>query len=319
MAEKKLSAFALLEILKTETDENHLLGPGELLNKMRSIYDCNIERRTLYANLDMLREFGYDIHYNSSKKGYYLVEREFEESEILLLCHAVHSSNYIPKKYSNDLIEKLLNTQSRHTADRFHQRIYLENIRKKENPDFLLSFQMLTEAIEKKGCVQVDYLQYNMNLELEVRKTHVLHPYALVYDNEKIYLIAKNDRFDNFSHYRVDKIRNIKLFDQKVSSSLTIGDPYDYAKNKIYMFGGQEDYYMIRCDMMMLDYVIDTFGKEIRITQQDKDHFVARVKAGREGIIYFALQYAKHMEILQPEETRQQMKELLKEVLGRYQ
>ena len=319
MAEKKLSAFALLEILKTETDENHLLGPGELLNKMRSIYDCNIERRTLYANLDMLREFGYDIQYNSSKKGYYLVEREFEESEILLLCHAVHSSNYIPKKYSNDLIEKLLNTQSRHTADRFHQRIYLENIRKKENPDFLLSFQMLTEAIEKKGCVQVDYLQYNMNLELEVRKTHVLHPYALVYDNEKIYLIAKNDRFDNFSHYRVDKIRNIKLFDQKVSSSLTIGDPYDYAKNKIYMFGGQEDYYMIRCDMMMLDYVIDTFGKEIRITQQDKDHFVARVKAGREGIIYFALQYAKHMEILQPEETRQQMKELLKEVLGRYQ
>ena len=318
MAEKKLSAFALLEILKTETDENHLLGPGELLNKMRSIYDCNIERRTLYTNLDMLREFGYDIQYNSSKKGYYLVEREFEESEILLLCHAVHSSNYIPKKYSNDLIEKLLNTQSRHTADRFHQRIYLENIRKKENPDFLLSFQMLSEAIEKKVCVQVDYLQYNMNLELEVRKTHVLHPYALVYDNEKIYLIAKNDRFDNFSHYRVDKIRNIKLLDQKVSSSLTIGDPYDYAKNKIYMFGGQEDYYMIRCDMMMLDYVIDTFGKEIRITQQDKDHFVARVKAGNEGIIYFALQYAKHMEILQPEETRQQMKGLLKEVLERY-
>ena len=319
MAEKKLSAFALLEILKTETDENHLLGPGELLNKMRTIYDCNIERRTLYTNIEMLREFGYDIHYNSSKKGYYLVEREFEESEILLLCHAVHSSNYIPKKYSNDLIEKLLNTQSRHTAARFHQRIYLENIRKKENPDFLLSFQMLVEAIEKKVCVQVDYLQYNLELELEVRKTHVLHPYALVCDNEKNYLIAKNERFNDFSHYRVDKIRNVQLLDKQVSSSLSIGDPYEYARNKIYMFGGQEDTYMIRCEMMMLDYVIDTFGKNIRVTKQDDHHFVARVKAGKEGIIYFALQYAKHMEILEPEETRQQMKELLEEVLDRYQ
>lgn len=318
MAEKKISILALLEILKSETDENHLLGPSELLSKMKSTYDCNIERRALYTNIAMLQEFGYDIIYNQSKKGYYLLEREFEESEILLLCHAVHSSNYIPRKYSNDLIKKLLKTQSRHVADRFHRRIYLENIRKKENPDFLLSFQILVEAIEKKHCVQIDYLQYNLDLELEKRKTHVLHPYALVYDNEKIYLIAKNERFIDFSHYRVDKIKNVQLLDKKVSSSLSIGDPYEYARNKIYMFGGQEDYYLIRCEMKMLDYVIDTFGKNIQIAKQDDNHFVAKVKAGKEGIIYFALQYAKYMEILEPIEIREEMKKLLEEVINRY-
>lgn len=54
-----------------------------------------IERRTLYANIQMLKEFGYEIStYQENGHGYYLDNRDFEESEIMLLCNAVHAVQF---------------------------------------------------------------------------------------------------------------------------------------------------------------------------------------------------------------------------------
>ena len=45
MAEKKQSAFALLEILTRESDEQHILSTKEILSnwKMNTIYQLNAE------------------------------------------------------------------------------------------------------------------------------------------------------------------------------------------------------------------------------------------------------------------------------------
>lgn len=87
MAEKKHISFALLQILQEESDENNILSAGELLEKLNKRLDLSIERRTLYSNIDILRQAGYEISdYNENKKGYYLKQRQFEKGEILLLC-----------------------------------------------------------------------------------------------------------------------------------------------------------------------------------------------------------------------------------------
>ena len=88
MAEKKQSLLALIEILKKYSDENNLLSIKDIQTYLISEYDIELDRRTLYTSMELLRDFGYEIsEYNGN--GYYLIERQFEKAEILLLCNAI--------------------------------------------------------------------------------------------------------------------------------------------------------------------------------------------------------------------------------------
>ena len=84
MAEKKHSTFAVLEILRKYSDENHILTVKEITSHLISEYDLNIERRTLYSNIGILKDFGFEISdYEDNGKGYYLSKRDFDKGEIL--------------------------------------------------------------------------------------------------------------------------------------------------------------------------------------------------------------------------------------------
>ena len=321
MAEKKTSTLAILEILREHSDEEHIITQKEILRLLQERYGINLDRRSLYRNIEMLQEFGYGIDsYSSNGIGYYLQDRQFEKSEVILLCNAVHSSNYIPSKYSDDLIKKLLGTQSKYISQYFRNMVYIANLRKKENKEFFRTIDILLEAIQQRSCIQFQYVKYNYQKQLIPRrdKRYELHPYYLVYANEKTYLIAKNEKYDGFSHYRVDKIQNIQIIEKPVMKLPHDEDPYVYAKNKIYMYGGDELHFTLRCHNSILDDVIDLFGRDINIVPHDENYFVTKVYSSKQGILYLALQYLERMEILEPSEIRVEMQSLLKQGLERY-
>lgn len=101
MAEKKHIAFAILDILTTYTDEDHILTAREIMDLLKAKYNTEIERRTLYSNIDVLEQAGYVISkFDDNGKSYYLQEKQFDKAEILLLCNAIHASHFISKKQS---------------------------------------------------------------------------------------------------------------------------------------------------------------------------------------------------------------------------
>ena len=132
MAEKKQSLLALIEIMKKYSDERHPLTIKEIQNYLLNEYDINLDRRTLYASMELLRDFNYEVS-EYDGKGYYLIERQFEKGEILLLCNAVHASHFISAKQSDDLIRKLLNTQSKYQQSEFRDKVYMANPLKTPN------------------------------------------------------------------------------------------------------------------------------------------------------------------------------------------
>ena len=323
MADKKTSIFALLDILKRDSDENHILSQQELCKKVEIVYGVKIDRRTLYANVDMLKKYGYDIStYSENGKGYYLRDRLFEPSEAFLLCNAIHSSNFIPKKSSKDLIKKLLSTQSKYYEERFNHSVYVENTNKKDNKEFFYAIELLSEAISKKECVSFNYTCYNINKELVNKRDEIyrVSPHYLIYADEKVFLIAKslNHPDNGFIHFRVDKIKNINITTDKYLRLPKTEDPYEYAKNKLYMYHGDEYKISIKCDNSILDDVIDRFGKDIRIEKIDDDYFMAYVSSTKQGMIFVALQYVSYMEIIEPKEIRKEVKQALKVGMKRY-
>lgn len=62
MAEKKQSVLALLDILITYTDEDHILTTKQLQELLQRKYNLKIERRTLYSNLEMLEQSDYVLN-----------------------------------------------------------------------------------------------------------------------------------------------------------------------------------------------------------------------------------------------------------------
>lgn len=210
----KTLVIALLEILVTYSDEQHILTRPQIINLLADQYQIDIERRTLYNNIELLIQCGYDISkYEDNQKGYYLQTRQFEKSEVNLLCNLIHSSHIIPQNDSNALIDKLLKTQSRYETKRFKDSVYSHNLRKSGNRQFFLNIELINEAIEKQQAINFIYTHYSLNKHRVPRrdKPYVAAPYAVVYSDDNYYMICKHFNHDNFTHYRIDKMQDIKL------------------------------------------------------------------------------------------------------------
>ena len=82
MHSDKVNPIYLLHILREYSDKDHILSMHAILEKLRVLYDCEADRRTIYSQIELLQTCGFDISlYTENGKGYYLREREFEKSE----------------------------------------------------------------------------------------------------------------------------------------------------------------------------------------------------------------------------------------------
>ena len=323
MAEKKSSLLAVLEVLKDETDEDHVLSRNDILSRIESKRGLTMDRRTLYSCISMLQEYGYDISgFDENGKGYALTKRDFTPAEIIWLCNAVHASNFISAKASERLVKKLLETQSRHTRKEFSNTVYLPNQRKTENHALFDNIEQISAAIQAKQTITFTYLTYNIAKKLvEKRKEpYTVEPRYIVYAEGKGYVIVTDPKHPGqFIHYRLDRMKNVKVNESSAVTKLAKEqDPYDYAKNKLFMFAGENVSAVLRCRMSVLNQMIDLFGTEVSIAEEDNDSFRLCVTASEQGIVWLAQQYADAVEVISPQSVRETVINNLQEALARY-
>ena len=307
MAEKKHSILAVLEILRKYSDEDHILSSAQINEYLVNEYDLKLERRTLYANLEILRDFGYDIsNYEDNHTGYYLIDRQFDKAEILLLCNAIHSSHIISSKQSDDLIRKLLATQSKYEAKEFSDKVYMPNPLKTTNKQLLFTISSVAQAIRDNKKMSFTYLHYDHNKQLVPRREepYIVEPRYIVYADSRAYMIVTSDNHKGFIHYRLDRIKDAKVLTEKSKRLSNRQDAYEYARNKLFMYAGETSYVTFRCKERIMDQMIDIFGPELNVMYADDDHFIIRVKTSETGAIFLAQQYLDSIMIVEPEELR---------------
>lgn len=56
----------------------------------------------------------------------------------------------------------------------------------------------------------------------------------------------------------------------------------------------------MRCDRWILDDIIDRFGSDILLTEEDEKTFTVSLTVPPRGVKFWALQYLPYVEILQP-------------------
>jgi predicted DNA-binding transcriptional regulator YafY len=129
----------------------------------------------------------------------------------------------------------------------------------------------------------------------------------MVATNGRYYLIANYHYYDSIGHYRVDRIKNIRLLENspaKPASKIPgmengLDLPVHMAEH-IYMFSGDKGTVTMRLSKRILGDVLDWFGKDIRFFDETEDEVSASVVVNYRSMKYWAMQYACFVTITSP-------------------
>ncbi len=268
MLSQKANLLCLYEILRKFSDEDHPISADKIIEKMKVIYDVDIERRAVYRNISVLNEMGIQIvKATDNRGGYCLIEREFDTSEIRLLCDAVASSKFIPENEGRQIIRKLLKTQSVFAASVLKGTIYLKSPERVNNMQIFYNIDMMNVAISQCLCASSELTRYNINKVPETYKKITISPYCTVWANNCYYVICHDKELDKVTHYRLDKMKNIKILEYEFTPPEYGFSPSEYTRKMIYLEGEEERMHEIVCSVDEVDSLIDRFGKNISISR----------------------------------------------------
>ena len=325
----KLKLLYLLDILEKESDEDHPIPMPELEKKLEG-RGVSAERKSIVRDLKTLEDFGYEIsHYDYNRKGYYLMHRNFDTSELRFLIDAVLSSRCITAKKSKELIEKLETLTSSHLAKQLRKNRDIDERIKCSNEEFYYNIDKINRAINEDKKITFQYYEYNRNkVRVLKRAGHIytLSPYDLVWNEDFYYLIGAHDNKPDFTHYRIDRMHDINIQEdsrrnleelKKVGGILNTSS---YMKKTFRMYGGEATQVEIRFTYDLINVVIDRFGEEALIRPMDEGHFklITEVNAG-EGFLAWMLQFGEKAQIVYPESLRGKMREKILKMAAEYE
>ena len=196
-----------------------------------------------------------------------------------------------------------------------------------DNKQVMIALDVLNDAIEEKRKVRFTYNTYGTDFKLHPKRSapYIVSPYQLAAHNGWYYLIGNHDAHDNVSHYRVDRITAIEMLPDAVKPKKSVRDfargfslPRHMAEH-IYMFGGESVTVKMRTNISMMDALVDWFGKDFRIMQEEKNHMVVTLSCNEAAMKYWALQYGLYVEILEPQSLRTAVREAVRQMASVYE
>ena len=207
--------------------------------------------------------------------GWFIGQRDFELAELKLLVDAVQSSRFLTQKKSSALIGKLESLASVHQARQLQRQVYVDRRIKTMNESIFYNVDRLHGAIGANRVISFHYFEMNMNKERVFRRggaEYQVTPYGLIWDNENYYLAGWDHDREEVRHYRVDKMTDITLTDQR-GRDRGSWDLEGYTRRHFGMYAGRPCQLRLRCAAPLAGVFLDRFGQDIMLVPQDEEHF----------------------------------------------
>ena len=336
---KKLS-FAILDILRQYSDENHKLSQNDIVELLERDYDMKADRKSVKRNITTLLEMGYPIDFKETLRMYpnkdgvleesyilsdFWLDREFTDAELRLLIDSLLFSKHIPYSQCDELITKLEGLSNRYFKSRVRFISTLPETAP-ENRELFYTIEILDEAIANGKQVAFTYNEYGTDKKLHPKRQreYIVNPYQMAATNGRYYLIGNYDKYDNLANYRLDRITGIRLLDTPVKPVRQVEGmknglylPKHMAEH-LYMFSGESVPVTFRMKKTILNDVIDWFGTEIVFFDETEDEVTARVTVNWSAMRYWAQQYCRFVRILTPTDLADTVKSDLQGALENY-
>ena len=319
---QKMKLLYLMKILLERSDEDHPLTIQALLQALAE-YDIQAERKSIYSDLELLRQFGLDIEMRQSKTfGYYLASRQFELPELKLLVDAVQSSRFITQKKSRELIGKLSSLTSQHYAKQLKRQVFSAERPKAINESVYYSIDTIHLAIQDGVKINFQYFDYDLSKARAYRRDgahYCLTPLALCWNDDNYYLVCYNAKYDDFNHYRIDRMSSVSLSAEQ-ADKIDKGrfNVAEHMKRVFGMYGGERVRAKLRFDESLINTVLDRFGIDAPLRKVDSGFEVTVEISESPVFLSWMAQFGQRAEIIAPDSLREAMRTLIFELYDTY-
>ena len=321
---QKMKTLCLMQILMQRTDEKHMMTANDLAAALQE-YGFKAERKSIYADVEALQQFGLDIvQQKGSNPGYYVASRNFELPELKLLVDAVQSSKFITARKSEELIRKLEGMTSKYEAQQLQRDVFIYNRPKTENETIYYNVDQIHCALHCNAQISFQYAEWTTKKELQLKKNGALYmvsPWSLTWDDENYYLIAYDETADCIKHYRVDKMQKISVLDDcRIGKEKFMDfDLAAFAKKTFGMYGGHDETVTLVCHNSLIGVMLDRFGQDVPLVPVDDSYFYVKPLVAVSQQFYGWLTGLGNMvQLTGPKHVKEEYKEYLEGILRNY-
>ncbi|MDD4493887.1 MAG: WYL domain-containing transcriptional regulator [Eubacteriales bacterium] len=314
MSNMKLKLLHLADILRRETDENNPLSVTDLI---KILSDCGISsnRKTLYEDIEVLKEYGMDI-YTYKNVGaanmYHLASRDFELPELKLLVDTIQFSQFVTPKKSKELIHKLSGLSGVHQANQLKRSVIITDTLKGLNESIYYIIDSIHNAVLQGKKISFKYFNHTIEKKKDYRnggKPYIVSPYTMACSNNNYYLIAFHEKYNDYSQFRIDRMEKIAIIDEP-RRELPKGFKMEKYIQKVFsMYNGDLKEIEIIFDNTLINAAIDRFGKNVLLTKIDDEHFMVRATLSISPTFFsWLFQFGDKAKLVAPQDVKDELK-----------
>ena len=281
----KLKTLVIYRLLQEETDAEHGLSMTKLIERLAE-EGISAERKGIYRDLAILREFGCDIQtFQRNPVEYAIVRRDFTLDELMLMIDAVSSCKALTQRTANALTTNLKLMASDHQRALLDRRIHVAGRIKSKSEGVFEKIDTAYRAIHEKRKVEFKY--YHIGVDGKRRASHENRPYVvtpvgITYDEGFYYLTAWNDEAGEMYEFRLDRMGEVAVSHEKATRNDEIAH-YRFNEDEYAYFGrfdGEQVTATLEVDAEKVEIILDRFGDAAQIIPVDDEtaHAVVKVR-----------------------------------------
>lgn len=300
------------------------LTQGELLEKSVEAERFGVNPKSIQRDIDDLRnyfletypdEIGTEIVYDHSRKGYCLKRDQHNwltSPEILAIAKILLESRAFTKEEMNQLLDKLV-VQSNVAESNIKELIQNERFHYmplKHQRALFSRLWEISDAIRRQVLIEVRYDRIGDHKNIERR----LEPQGIIFSEYYFYLVAyiHDTDYEFPTIYRLDRIADYTLTNEHFYVSYEKRFQEGELRKRIqFMQSGSLMKLRLRFWGESLEAVLDRLPTA-HIIRQDKKSAVIEAEVFGRGIKMWLLSQAQYLEVLKPDDFRQEMYETIK-------
>lgn len=313
-ANQKMKPYLVMEYLMRRTDENHAESADNIAAYLQEL-GIDAERRSIYRDIEEINkalwllenEDDADIFaaeeaietdendsekfivYDRHLKGFRVVRRKYELSDIRLMAECIYASRYISQSEAERLVDIIRGFVSEEQSREIRTDALVTARQRTLNKSTLRNVSTIYDAMSKMiegekhipEKISFQYLKYtidDLEKQTERRKgaKYIVSPYKLIINDGNYYLLAFDDNSQQIRTYRVDRMKAINRLGtpRDGAEAFAAIDMKTYTQRTFSMFGGERERVSIRFVSSLLDTAVERFGRyNVSYSRSDDHHF----------------------------------------------
>ncbi len=318
------------------------LCEGKVLNKKEEALRFGVDERSIQRDLNGIREYLADhagesngvreVVYDRAKEGFVMTGSDgslMTNDEILAVCKILLESRAFTKKEIGAILDKLVAgcvpqkniklVSDLISNEKYH---YVELKHKSTVKDKLWR---LGEEIKQCNLLEITYTKQVASKETVTR---IIQPVAIIFSEYYFYLngyIVEKDRdgqyfkkYDYPAIFRIDRISKYKELGEKFKIEYANRfEEGEFRKRVQFMFPGRLIRLQFEYTGSSLEAILDRLPTA-KVISEKSGSAVIEAEVYGNGIIMWLLSQGTNIEVIRPKELREEFKNILKEILSKY-